>query len=595
MVYGQNLTDPGMDSNGSGKSGLIEGITLAITGKTCRDVSREEFVNIDEDFTFVELSLENKITKVNNLVIKRWIDKKKSARIEIWENNELNKEITSVNEANSRIFELIGISREDLLHFFIIGQGTNYSFLSSGDSEQKNIISRLTNLDILNEKIEQIKFIIKEYSNQKEGVEKNVQKYENFINLVDEEISDEKINSKNRFLEKIKSIEDEILNVKNEIKDLENSKNTILLQINEEKESLKKLIKGRKDSKSLEEEIDENRNQIRSLKNKSNEIRDLSQDLKRHLDGKISCPNCKFQWSDKTHIKIEEIPSLLNDLGDKYKSLEKKIKLKTNKRESLALEYEMLEKEQYKISTLKKRISNMEFDENRVLNKIKLKHDEIEESKKSISKLKEQMNSNDKIVQLKEKRKNYQNSLNKYNQDLLNLEVLIAKYDFWNYHFSKKGFLTYLVNQSIKMIEGVTNSYLKKFNTDLQVNIDGYTVLKNGEIREKININILRKGLNVGNYERYSGGEKGRINLACILGLQKLMNTSSNTGGLNFLGLDEVFEGLDGTGQKEVLNILESTNITTMVVSHMNNSIGAENELMIKKINGISKIYENKK
>jgi DNA repair exonuclease SbcCD ATPase subunit len=144
MVYGQNLTDPGMDSNGSGKSGLIEGITLAITGKTCRDVSREEFVNIDEDFTFVELSLENKITKVNNLVIKRWIDKKKSARIEIWENNELNKEITSVNEANSRIFELIGISREDLLHFFIIGQGTNYSFLSSGDSEQKNIISRLT-------------------------------------------------------------------------------------------------------------------------------------------------------------------------------------------------------------------------------------------------------------------------------------------------------------------------------------------------------------------------------------------------------------------------------------------------------------------
>jgi exonuclease SbcC len=122
------------------------------------------------------------------------------------------------------------------------------------------------------------------------------------------------------------------------------------------------------------------------------------------------------------------------------------------------------------------------------------------------------------------------------------------------------------------------------------VNIDGYKVLKNNDIREKINVSIVRNGRNIGSFERYSGGEKGRINIACIVGLQKLMNLTANNGGLNFLGLDEVFEGLDATGQKDVLKILETTGVTTLIVSHKNDSIGSENDILITKKDGVSEI-----
>ena len=109
---------------------------------------------------------------------------------------------------------------------------------------------------------------------------------------------------------------------------------------------------------------------------------------------------------------------------------------------------------------------------------------------------------------------------------------------------------------------------------------------------DKINISILRDGKSVANYHRFSGGEKGRINISNIVGLQKLINMSCPNGGLNFLGLDEVFEGLDITGQKETIKILEEIGVTTLVVSHRSKPIGVENELIIQKINGISKIIK---
>ena len=44
VIYGQNLTDNGASSNGSGKSTIFEAISLALFGKTLRGVNRDEFM-----------------------------------------------------------------------------------------------------------------------------------------------------------------------------------------------------------------------------------------------------------------------------------------------------------------------------------------------------------------------------------------------------------------------------------------------------------------------------------------------------------------------------------------------------------------------
>ena len=74
-----------------------------------------------------------------------------------------------------------------------------------------------------------------------------------------------------------------------------------------------------------------------------------------------------------------------------------------------------------------------------------------------------------------------------------------------------------------------------------------------------------------------------------------MINLTAHNGGLNFLGLDEVFEGLDRTGQIDILNVLENLKVTSLVITHRNQPIGASNEIFIEKKGGISRIVEKEK
>jgi exonuclease SbcC len=591
MIFGVNESDPGADSNGSGKSTLIEAISLATTGLTCRDVNKEDFIQDGENSAYVEFTLENKLGDVNDLTIKRWFHRKKSAKVEIWENNELNKEITSVNEANQRVYELIGLSREDLLHFFIIGQDTNFSFLTVNDTEKKNIISRLSNTDKISKIIENLKAEKKELESTKlRKVEDSINSLESKIEVYEQEIEDLKKSKTNSNDDKIKEIESDIKELESESKGLEIYK----LECKEKIEQLKAendLIKVDSNHiKEVKKSIELLEEKLKKTKTKVRNIESTIDHLSTIKDGAITCPECNHEFNPSSDIDVSEVDELIE-----YSTEELTIAKSNVKRIQKKIEVKESDIKTIKQQTDKKQ--EIEQKINRLENKIRGTNDEISVNDRSISKLKDSIEKLSKVSDNKEKIKEVRLKLaetekhkHAKTEELDSISKEISDIDFWIYHFGKKGFSTYLSNKSVKIIEGMTNSYLKKFNSDLQVQIDGFTELKNGELSEKISVSILRNGNNLGSFKRYSGGEKGRINLANIVGLQKLMNMSAPTGGLNLLILDEVFDGLDATGQRDVVNILEHIGVTTMVVSHRNDPIGAENELYIKKIDGVSRI-----
>lgn len=595
MVFGKNETDPGADSNGSGKSSLLEGITLAFTGKTSRDVGRDEFIMDEEDECYVEMDLENKISETKNLKIIRTIHRKRSAKVEIWENGELNSQITSVNEANDRIYEIIGITREDLLNFFIIGQDNNYSFLSSGDANQKKIISRITNIDLVLERIEILKLERKSQVEVVEEQKREIQKYENFIELTQNDIEEEKEEGANKIQEEIDAILEENVSAEEDIEEYEEKS----LKKEEEKSGYEKKIEEIrntiKDTSKLEKKIYDNDEKIRKLKKQISQNKHFIDEMNRILDGNTVCPKCKYEWNEGEDLDLTEIPAAIGDSQKNISSLELQIKDFEKKNVSLNKDLESNDKRKKFLRTLKDDLEDVKSELKRFERKIKNNKETIKENKKTIKELKDSIKNNSKIKELEEKVKSYEEILKRHLTELESKQEDLDNIDYWLHHFSKKGFLTFLANQSVKTIEGITNSYLKNFNTDLRVKIDGFTTLKSGDVSEKINIQILRNGINVGSYNRYSGGEKGRINIANIVGLQKLINMSAKDGGLNFLGLDEVFEGLDVSGQRDVLKTLETTGITTMVVSHRSEAIGAKNEIFIVKRNGISQIQNEEK
>ena len=145
IILGENQDDKleGAESNGSGKSVLIEGITIGLTGESYRDITQDEFIKDGEVETFVSIQLHNTFTK-KRIRIDWEFKKKKSAKPLIYEDDskEPLKNIVSVADAKKYILDAIGIGRDDLLEYFIINQGNNTSFFTEKDAKQKETILR---------------------------------------------------------------------------------------------------------------------------------------------------------------------------------------------------------------------------------------------------------------------------------------------------------------------------------------------------------------------------------------------------------------------------------------------------------------------
>ena len=93
LIFGNNIDNPSQNSNGSGKSALIEAIAIALTGETLRKVNMDEIINDRYDECVVEAFLANKEKSVG-MRITRTIPRKgtqeiKIIRCEVWGDEEV--------------------------------------------------------------------------------------------------------------------------------------------------------------------------------------------------------------------------------------------------------------------------------------------------------------------------------------------------------------------------------------------------------------------------------------------------------------------------------------------------------------------------
>jgi DNA repair exonuclease SbcCD ATPase subunit len=155
-----------------------------------------------------------------------------------------------------------------------------------------------------------------------------------------------------------------------------------------------------------------------------------------------------------------------------------------------------------------------------------------------------------------------------------------------------KGFKTFLINRVLELIQANINFYLSKVST-FQIKMEGYKILSSGELREKITILVSKDGINWDFYEKFSGGQKTRIDICAVFALRRIINQNAaeKGGGLNFLGLDEAFDGLDASGQKHIIDTLDGIGETCLVISHSNDNVAFKNKITIGyDDSGVSKI-----
>lgn len=585
LIVGENRDNGG--NNGAGKSTLFEAITIALTNKSLRDLKKENFINRDAEDCFISLELENKILKSTLSINRRFFRGNKSAKVEIIENGEIDTTIVSVDEANKRIFELIGISRDDLLRYFIISQDNRYTFFTAGDVEKKEVLNRITSADMINPLLEKLSADKKLIEQQRAEINNKIISIQAKKETLEEQL-EELLNEDNS--EEIEQLSNKINRLHGNLEniDIERKRLSELIKKNQtelnsiEDINVDSLIAERKKKrekiKEIEEQIDDNNRVARAAKS--------------DLEGSTTCPECgvKFIKDSQLNLSVDELEDLLQSVDKNNKESSKKrnklsesIKELNDKIEEAESISEQKSELSQKIKRLNIKIGGLQDEEDDIKAKIKKYTSEVK-------KLKEQKENSAAIKSLKDKISDCDKEFNVTEQEGIKVDEELEMVNFWHHYMGKSGFMTYVANRAVSVLEGTVNSFLKKFKSSLSVNINGFKILRDGSVREKIEVFALENGLNAETFMSKSGGERGRINLAGVLSIQHLINLSTNGKGLNLLMLDETFGGIDSEGQEGIIRILENLGITViMITQNVSSEFNNDNKLIVVKENGVSR------
>lgn len=588
VIFGKNETDRGLENNGAGKTTLFEAICIALTNESLRAIKKDSFINRDEEDCRIVFHLYNPVLKMKLRISRQFFRGNKSAKIEIWENDKLNKQVVSVNEANKRVLELIGISREDLLRYFIISQDNRYTFFTASDGEKKEIMNRITSADMINPVIEELDLRYKEKNAEYKEIDDEIGKLSDKKELLVEQR--EEVLANDNTEEELKELSDKISEAEEEIGEIDGNLDKWKKAVKTREEQIQAITvedttQLKKDRKKLKEEMEE-------LDSEISENKRTEKKLKAELEDTITCPKCSHEFIHESELdlSVEDTKSLLDEAQSEIKKQTKKYEVKETKLKNLNKKIKKAERAEELVVEIEeekagyeRKIKNKTQDRADLLEKIA----KWETEKKAIKKRKK----DDKLLNsLNQRIGECDTEIEKLTKQLLPISEEMDTIKFWQFNMGRSGFMTYLANKSIKIIEGITNSYLRKFGVDISVLINGFTILKSGEVREKIDVFVLNDGVTAEQFLAKSGGERGRVTLAGVLGIQHLINLSTNGRGLNLLCFDECFHGMDSKGQENIIKIFEKMGITILVITqNVSESFNNENTLYVVKEKDVSR------
>lgn len=154
-------------------------------------------------------------------------------------------------------------------------------------------------------------------------------------------------------------------------------------------------------------------------------------------------------------------------------------------------------------------------------------------------------------------------------------------------------FKSYLARKKIDALSLIVNDFLEKIGSDIRLKLEGFSVTKTGKLRDKISVQVMRDGIDCGSYQKFSGGEKARLNLACILSLHTLTNNNCDPGkGLDFLIIDELLDKSDEVGMTTYCEALNKLGQTALLITQGAVSEGYPHKLLIVKRQGVSQIQD---
>ena len=398
--------------------------------------------------------------------------------------------------------------------------------------------------------------------------------------------------------------------MKREMADVKEQFNSIKKQY----EASKALCKGRKD-KLNEYNIDELRIEWDKLNAKKSEIRaellSLEKDLKKYVHAvevRGMCPFCmqsvsEFQRNRYVKPKIKETREKINQLDQQFNKVDSSLDNVNEKKCDYDSEKVSLDEEQFKLQNYKRNLQSLkekfeyikgnmpkrppkddheslERHKEEIQAKYKEHNDLLYASSHQIAKIEEQIKS---ILRAKERAEKIKNQI-KVEEKNFN----VASY----WHKTLPIVKVKIVDNTVSNMEAAMNQYLIDLYPSFYVKIGTSSTLKSGEVRDKLNFKIVTGEGKIREWSDLSGGEKARIALGCQMSLHQ--------DNLGFEIYDEVFRAMDDSGIEATINLMKSRSMTRsevgkqiIAISH-NKSVCSyfEDNIHVIKENGVSRIEQ---
>lgn len=650
IIDGINNDSSNFDNNGSGKSSIVEAIVYSLFGKTIRGISDDTLVN-REIGKKLEVSIDLEVDGKHYRITRR---RKYSSKnnIELWVEG---KDATpySEKELNLKVERILGMSYK-VFTSSIVFSDKSIKFAMSTNSELKDIFEDILNLDFLTECYEVAKSRInlsenklQSLSAKKLDIETNLKSLQEFQDKALEEYNRE-IKARDNSIEDLKELIEEtktsIGEVKDEIKLEEDNLSTQKIKLDELTSQLQqatpifteefdetKYSSNISTCRSLIETLEEARSmeklKVTKIKNAISKKKEEKEELEEDITNAPKIGDiCKYCGSvitkDTKNCKsktamVEELEVLLEELEEDKKSQQSVVDTYDSKLEEAyenLRKAKKLKKDEYEAYISRKEKFLRDNSDRSIRKLIEEQKEEVSSIEKLVVSSKMKLSSLEERYKLKKQElKNLENYEPKNNSELYRSNIeekkshldivnnnitsetkLLEELNFWKVAYGNQGIKSFLMEDIVPYLNTRVNKYLRHLSEDTYVEFTTTKLLKSGNTKDTFTVTIWKEDKPI-EYSLFSGGEKKRLDISIILGIQDLIATRNNRN-INVAFLDEVFDALDVTGVESIIQVLQEImqeRESIFVITH-NPELKTffSNVLTVVKNNGISSIRE---
>lgn len=613
------------NSNGAGKSSLLESIYWALTGKTVRGVRAADVIRVGEKNCSVSVSM---LIGGKPLVVSREYSEAKKRVVLTWQDRE--EEFHDSKQGTNRLLEILGMNEETLS--LVCFYGKNFNTFSDMDSQER---SNLIDLLAKGSKWEQARAKALEHTRTaekamaiSEGIRDNTA---NSLRDIEERIVREGDNlkrEKDAMADKEERFKKDIASTRTDLATCEQAVATAKATLaaidlpaenidTEEIKSIRESIDGLAGKISDAETRESNvRRELRTiddtLRSRRSSVSNLTRDVK-ELEKETEtglCSRCEqplpAETSDadrQTNLanlketirsKEVEIQSAESDYREKEaeEATHKQNVLElrseeTTLREVLDVRQEARTGAEREARSAERQVSEAE----REVSGKKSELDRLERDRDALQTTPILVAIGERIKQLEEQIVDKKGEIDVAANavESSRIERDICKYlqqAFKDIRFS-------VFNKTVQTFESVLNSFCRNQGLDFDsIEVSSRATLSSGKSAPKIEIHIVRgdERLALG---AMSEGETQRINIACYLAISSLIEKHVGYP-VELRVFDEPLSGVDFDGKQkifEVINDLAISGVQVMVIDHDDNFASRFGFIIkVVKENGVSRI-----